>query len=641
MKDKILLFTSLIAISGAIIYRLAGLNFGLALLALFIAILLYLIIAIFAQKVKPASTPTPETDTNQKNSPPRSILSIATHLFFVGLIIVAFLTVFSARNAEALISPWEKIDQGFLLLFLSISLVLLFLAHIEQKINILYLSLYALLAYSINVLVYQLGFGYDFFIHQATMELITETGSVEPKPLYYLGQYALLLIPQLLFQLPLKLMHLWLLPLAAALLIPSEIIGALRNSRLAATSKTALTLLFITLSAVLFSYTTPQNLAYLLLLIVILRASQPYSLRENILLFAISLLALLTQPIAGLPALLFVCFRTLAEYWSRPGKKFFLASLLILAVIGLPLALSLVGPDSADNPDDTEASPTPASWQSLMPEIPDQESTWLNTVYLFADNANLILLGLILSGLFLAYKRKEKANDQALLYFGIALFGSYLLSSQLDTSFLISYERSAYAERMLLVSLIFFSPFIIKTLSFLAKKLEDKAPFLRLQALALLLFLLPTLLYLSYPRLDNYHNSHGYSVSHHDLEAVRWIDQDTDDDYIVLANQQTSVAALKEFGFHKYYPTEGSGPLFYYPIPTASPLYAAYLHMVNDKPSRQTMLEAMDLAGVDTAYFVLSKYWWAADRLAKEAAVEADKEHEIAQGQIRIYRYQR
>ena len=61
-------------------------------------------------------------------------------------------------------------------------------------------------------------------------------------------------------------------------------------------------------------------------------------------------------------------------------------------------------------------------------------------------------------------------------------------------------------------------------------------------------------MYLSYPRFDHYHNSRGFSVGRADINAVRWInDHAENDDYIVLANQQVSAAAIREFGFKKYF----------------------------------------------------------------------------------------
>ena len=56
---------------------------------------------------------------------------------------------------------------------------------------------------------------------------------------------------------------------------------------------------------------------------------------------------------------------------------------------------------------------------------------------------------------------------------------------------------------------------------------------------------------MSYPRIDNYHNTHSFSISDSDIASVQWIEENADDDYIVLANQQVSAAALSQYGFKK------------------------------------------------------------------------------------------
>jgi hypothetical protein len=143
-------------------------------------------------------------------------------------------------------------------------------------------------------------------------------------------------------------------------------------------------------------------------------------------------------------------------------------------------------------------------------------------------------------------------------------------------------------------------------------------------------------LYLSYPRMDNYHNSHGYSISEQCLEAVDWIEKDAKKEYIVLANQQVSVAALEKFGFDRYHKKN----IYFYPIPTSGKLYDYYLDMVYKKASFKTMKEAMEYAGVEQGYFVLNKYWWAFPKIKREAELEATNVKEIGDGDIFIFKYE-
>ena len=142
--------------------------------------------------------------------------------------------------------------------------------------------------------------------------------------------------------------------------------------------------------------------------------------------------------------------------------------------------------------------------------------------------------------------------------------------------------------------------------------------------------------YFSYPRFDNYFNSHGFSTSPSDIKAVRIIDEmGGDNNYIVLANQQVSAAALSEFGFKKYYKND----IFYYPIPTASPLYQYYLKMAYEKPDKKTALAAADSVGADKVFFVINKYWTKFPKIADEAKEEADEWKEVDNGQVFIFTY--
>ena len=127
---------------------------------------------------------------------------------------------------------------------------------------------------------------------------------------------------------------------------------------------------------------------------------------------------------------------------------------------------------------------------------------------------------------------------------------------------------------------------------------------------------------------------------------MRWIEENANENYIALANQQVSAAALREFGFKKYYTPspyqgEGGGEVFYYPIPTGGPLYQYYLDMVYKKLSRETMNAAMDLVGVKKGYFILNKYWWAFPKILEEAKFEADDWKDFGNGEVYVFEYTR
>jgi len=53
------------------------------------------------------------------------------------------------------------------------------------------------------------------------------------------------------------------------------------------------------------------------------------------------------------------------------------------------------------------------------------------------------------------------------------------------------------------------------------------------------------------------------------------------------------------------------------------------------------MLAAMDLVGVNEAYFVLNKYWWAFPKIVEEAKLEADEWQGLDKGEIYVFRYKK
>ncbi|MCD4762344.1 hypothetical protein K8R32_05305, partial [bacterium] len=271
---------------------------------------------------------------------------------------------------------------------------------------------------------------------------------------------------------------------------------------------------------------------------------------------------------------------------------------------------------------------------------PQGESIIYNSLYLFGFNLPYIFILLIIFGLIIAFTYREYCRKLYLyLFSALSLLLSYFLAGNISFKFLIGYERGDYLNRILLTSLLFLMPFIALAFYGFINKLMQKNLIVKIAFLFFAGFLISAGLYFNYPRYDPYFNSHGYSVGTNDITAVSWINNSAkSEDYIVLANQQVSVAALHEFGFKKYFNTV-NGETFYYPIPTGGALYQHYLDMVYEKPSRETIIKAMELTGVNEAYFVLNSYWWAFPKILAEAKLEADSFKEFNNGKIYVFRY--
>ncbi|MEA3463644.1 MAG: hypothetical protein U9R14_01010 [Patescibacteria group bacterium] len=660
--ENILILLCLISFFGAIVYRLYSLNnLGIA-ISLILSISAFIIIQRFNE------TDNRKTTKNRQQKCQNPIFNIfllsacpAKAVAFYFLLSTCFYILFTHQTADAIISPWQVVPNYFFALYgLATAILIIIIAKCpdnnmakKQYSHIILISLYYFLSFLVAWIVYKIGYGFDPFIHQATMDLIDKTGSVDPKPFYYLGQYSLIVILHKITFIPLIWLDKLLVPILAAIYLPITLYRVLVKWFKNNTANFLLTLIILILPFSFFIVTTPQNFAYLLLLLIILFGLTCKNIYNLIVIYLLALTAFAIQPIAGIPALLFALLLNIYHSDQKNKvKKIYYLLIFIVSTIALPLAFWLV---KKNNFGISETQNSAGLWAFLssfsLPNLtmPNQENFILNFIYLYGFNLKIIVGVLIIAGLIIAYKYKRQCQIffiYALMSLALGL--SYALTKILPFNFLIDYERSNYADRILIIAAFFLLPFILTAFySFIYKTLQQNK-IIKISLLTFLIILVTCSLYLSYPRLDNYHNSHGYSVSQNDIDTVHWIENSASQDYIVLANQQVSAAALQEFGFKKYYTLKNKSEIlnhkseiFYYPIPTGGPLYQYYLDMVYKKPSREIILAAMELTGVNEAYFVLNKYWWAFDKILAEAKLEADSWQGLDNGEIYVFRYKK
>ncbi len=643
-----IILISLAITTSAAVYRIYALNkSGIA-----ISLILAAIIFIILQTLLKSKSDEPIFDyklNNKENnfktatkSTINYILPTVYILFLAGLFYILYLY----RTNEAIISPWQVLPSYFFLLY-GLATLLLFLIILKksgnkssQLIKIILISLHYFLSFSVAWLVYKIGYGYDPFIHQATVDLIAKTGSVEPKPFYYLGQYGLTVILHKITAIPIVWIDKLLVPVLATITIPASF-SIFLNKQF--NNKKINLLLIIALLIFPFSFfivTTPQNLAYIFLLLAILFGLICSNWAELLIVYLFSLTTLLIHPLAGIPAVLFSLALTIYHSDKNKIKKFLYPAVFILSSIALPLVFYFI--EIKNNLDIQNQTITAEQTNHIFANflMPDQENFILNFIYLYGFNIKLLIALMALAGLGIAARHRKKCKIFFVcLLMALAIGISYLLTKKLTFSYLIDYERDIFSDRILTVAAIFLIPFILITIYCLVNKLLQQPKFIKTPLFLFLAILVATSLYISYPRLDNYYNSHGYSVSQNDIEAVNWIKADAGDNYIVLANQQTSAAALREFGFNHYVTLKNNSKTYFYPIPTSSQLYPYYLDMVYKKPSRDTMLAAMDFTGAEIGYFILNKYWWAFTKILAEAKIEADSWKNINNGEIYIFKY--
>lgn len=657
--NYILLLICLVSISGAFVYKIYRLNNLGVFFSILLVILLFTIILFLQKKLKEEGLFVKNQATtvliDDYTVKPFKIQARGIWLLaiYFSLIAFGFFTLLRNQSDLSLISPWESVPKYFFLIYF-LATVFLYLNTKENVRFAIYLFIiHYFFSFGIALIIYKLGFGYDPFVHTATMEYISEFGQALPKPFYYLGYYALILITHKLTFIPLAFLSKAIVPLLASLLLPPAIYLAGKKW-----FKEKEGILFSILFLLIFPFgifiiSTPQNLAYLFLALILFYGVTVSSYLDRIIIIALGLAALSFQPITGLPA--FCLSLAIILHHSRyfKSKKFLFTLLLLFNTLILPLIFYYITSASIQNNTLTPKPDRQGSISSLISlNWAGQENAILNYIYFIIFNFRFLLLILIISGLVIIYKYKDDCRILTLYSsFAPSLLLSWLITSFLPFNFLIAYEQNNYSDRILVNAGLFLLPMLFVVGHALFLKIQSFDAYLRNIFLLSLAVLIIISLYQSYPRFDSYFNTHGYSVSQLDVLAVNWIKNDAKGDYIVLANQQVSAAALKEFGFSKYYKPNplfiqtknpGLNPdtdIFYYPVPTGGPLYPYYLKMVDEKPNRATILEAMDLTGVHEGYFVLNKYWWAFSKILDEAKMESDGVEVFGNNEVVVFRY--
>ncbi|KKR84635.1 MAG: hypothetical protein UU48_C0011G0017 [Candidatus Uhrbacteria bacterium GW2011_GWF2_41_16] len=576
---------------------------------------------------------------------PPAVLAAITVM--IAWVILAFLLVLPTATEEAIRSPWEQIPSAVFFVFAGAALILISLLFRgrERTLTLFLSSLFLFLMISVVLFVYPLGYGFDQFIHQATEEHIAAFGTIQPKPFYYIGQYTLVLFLHHAFFFPLELTDRFLLPVLVAFLLPAAWYAAavhlFQEKRHAIASLPWL--FFLPLSS--FIATTPQGMANLWILMIILTAlprllgKESWPLWPSVIGTAATLAI---HPIAGIPAALFLIL--VAADSKNPSQRFPTITRLLfwttVAVGSVILPLSFLANAAWSHQEisfNLSSFFSPQWWQGLpLPVLLENRfAPLLDGASFFLHNQFLLLFLAGAAGWWFADKNTRSKLKPYAFVSGMLITNYFLMKTVVQFTFLIDYERGNYAERLLPLSVFFLSPFLMiageKMISFLREK-----PFiLRVSLAGLLALCLTAAWYGTYPRQDAYTSSHGYNVSRTDLDTVLDIEKNASGQaYIVLANQTVSAAAVREWGFKRYY-----DDIFFYPIPTGGDLYQIFLSM-NNEPDTKKAEDAIRLTGVSVCYFVVNDYWWQAPRIIETAKTVANDWWSMGDGSVYIFKFE-
>ncbi|MBU1348961.1 hypothetical protein KJ781_02745 [Patescibacteria group bacterium] len=542
-----------------------------------------------------------------------------------------------AATMESIRTPWPLLPDWTLAAIAGVWLTLLLSAVIVRSPTAA--AVHAALAVGVTTaiapFVYRIGFGFDGFLHVASEKILLTTGTLTPKPLYYIGQYVFTTWFSRAADIGIADVDRWLVPVAAALLLPLIVLVTLRREARSAAGFLCLGL--VPLAG--FVATTPQGFAYILgfaalLLCIGVGDEEIHPLAPLFL----ATWSTAVHPLAGIP-LIFIVGACILVRKHRLWATALAILTILLAGASVPFmfwALDVARGFMSTWDFDviSTAGPWIARVRELLPWIGNRFALWPAWSTLMMTSLPALLFAGAIAG-FVAIRRRTMP---LLAGAALALFAAaVVLKGAGDFAFLIDYERGNYADRLNTLAILCLAAAVLPLLPYTWDRLRA-APRIVAACLTLATVGIATgLAYDSLPRHDALVTGRGWTVSRHDMEAVRLIDRDADGrDYAVLANQSVSAAAVATLGFKRYV-----GDVFFYPIPTGGPLYETYLRMTYGKPSRDTVEDAADLAAADIVYVVLNDYWWRSQPVAESIAAIADEEWDIGGDpwKLKIYRF--
>ncbi len=553
---------------------------------------------------------------------------------FIILLIVLFVILFRSQTIEAIRTPWQVIPSSFFIIYFLLAINLLLLLFLKNsKTHNIFISSFFLITLSLALIIYKFGYGFDTFIHQATEAAIFSNGQILPKPFYYLGQYSLVIIFSRLFSLPVETIDKLLLPLLASTFLPFIIYSILNKTFSIKENFTKiLSLAFLFIPFSIFIVTTPSGLANLYLLIILwlsflyLKNKQiPFSY-----LIFLSLVALAIHALAGIPILIYLILvwlfknQTIAAKIIRPIFS-------LLACLFLPLALFINSLFSIYKIEFNWQNLGLINWPTIFSK---QFNYFIDIAYLYKNCIHLLILLITLVTLYNIIKHHKTSIFLPSLLTFLILIANAIFLNFIKVSQIINYEQGEFSQRIFQLSFYFLLPTLILGIYLILDKIQAK-PFI-VKSFLIVLFsgFITCSLYLSYPRFDDYDNSKFINVSQADFAAVNFIEQNANGQpYIVLSNQMTSAAALKTFGFTKYYNGQ-----YFYPIPTGGELYKYFEQMIYQTPDKEVMAKAMDFTGVNISYFVLPTYWSRFEIITGESKKYADAIYSL-DDKIMIFKY--
>ncbi len=567
-------------------------------------------------------------------------MAITAVLIASSLISLTFVIISAMHGATvaSIRTPWPLLAPGTLIAIAILwASALIGAMYIRSRTTNLLQGMLALFGtLSLAPIIYKIGYGFDGFLHWAGEEVILQTGILNPKPFYYIGQYVFTTWLARISEISVWQIDRWFLPILVSILLPACAVMTFRHKP----DFMGMIAWLVLLPLGAFVATTPQGLALVLGLAAIILAIGVHNKEINPTApIMLGLWSAMTHPLAGIPALGLAIAIMLSD-----GKTWRVVSSIILAAlsgISIPILFFMLSRSGGLN----------IEW-NLEPII--QIQTWLqigtrifpylaNKFTLWPAWASLVLISLpaigLIGSIYTAIKieRYRKIASLILICSVMLFVSSGLLKQTGDFTALIQYEKGDYAERLFNFSVMLLLVGCLPALGLLWDKARKAMPIASLIAIILFALVGAANAYDALPRHDAVQASRGWSTGLDDVEAVRWIDQYAKNkNYTVLANQSVSAAAVKEFGFKRY----AKNDVFFYPIPTGGPLYQTYLKMTYEDPSIDTIKDAARLGQTNLVFVVINDYWWKATELNESIGQISNAQWTSDDNKVNVYAFE-
>lgn len=586
--------------------------------------------------------PSNGSDSEQNEHYPRADRRDA---IFIGLIagIDLFLlaTALFARSGLALMSPWSFYLPLHFLAF-GIATFLLFVQAERLRTSLLFplASLHLFAAYSVVAFVVAHGFGYDPFIHRASVQHILSEGVLLPKQPYYIGEYVLFATIARFSHIPLLLLDVWFLPILTSLLVPPVLYAGLRRGMHLSHANAAPWLLApLLLPLPALTFTIPYNISFLLWLLLVFLAPLAVSFKPiRIFCFLLILFSWTLHPLLSVSATLYLVSCLLfPKLRTLPRRTVFFFGFFALQAIGIPALLLL----REWNPSLPFAIANPMHridyFYGLFTD-PFSQAFWASWPWQALYQYYLLLpLIAALLGVIGFFFQSRVRGVFSLVFFSGTLLTLFLMSTVSVVQSLAPYEQSEFALRLKQAALLFFLPGII---SF---GLVFREQFPRVGRYALPIFFAIFSVaswHATYPQMNPKAFQAGWNASDGDIHVVEELERRSPDEpYVVLSSQMTSVVALERLGFRKTAPNGD----FVYPLSSTGRFYHYYLRIYSPETTDYRALagEAMEYAGVERLFMLIPDYSWGAQSFAAKITPHADSYFTIDGGAIHVFSFDR